>query len=164
MTTHGRDGGGSVPAAASAGREVVVRAARAGDAPALAAPVTELGYPSDATQITRRFGGLSAGHDDAVFVIVTHARKVVGFVHVAERRLLVSEPFAELEGLFVAEAARRRGAAGRLIAAAEQWALARGIGELRVRARVERDVADLAYRRRGFDLAKEQRLFVKRLA
>ena len=37
------------------------------------------------------------------------------------------------------------------------------MGELRVRARLERDVADRFYRRRGFALEKEQRVFVKRL-
>jgi aminoglycoside 6'-N-acetyltransferase I len=98
-----------------------------------------------------------------VFVAVTESAEVVGFVHVAERRLLVSEPFVELEGLIVAAAARRRGVAGLLIAAAERWALGRGVGELRVRARLERDVADLVYRRRGFELEKKQRVFSKRL-
>ena len=44
---------------------------------------------------------------------------VVGFVHGAEKRLLVSEPLVELGGLIVAAAARRRGAAAALIAAVE---------------------------------------------
>ena len=142
---------------------VTVRVARASDAPALAALATELGYPADAEGIARRLSGLLRGRDDVVFVVVADETAIVGFVHAAEKRLLVSEPFVELEGLIVTAAARRRGGAGELIAAVERWALAREVTELRVRARVERDVADLFYRRQGFVLEKQQRVFAKRL-
>ena len=143
--------------------QVTVRAARAGDAPALAALSTELGYPVEAAQIATRLSGLLAGADDVVLVAVASERQVVGFVHAAEKRLLVSEPFVELEGLIVAAGARRRGAAGLLLEAVERWTRARGVGELRVRARLERDAADLFYRRRGFELEKQQRVFTRRL-
>ena len=142
---------------------VTVRAARAGDAPALAALATELGYPSQTARIAVRLHGLLAGVDDVVFVAVADGAQIVGFVHAAEKRLLVSEPFVELEGLIVAAAARRQGAAGLLVEAVEAWTRERGVGELRVRARFERDVADRFYRRRGFELEKEQRVFVKPL-
>ena len=158
-----RDHDAGVVATPGAAGSIGVRAARAGDESALAALSSALGYRADAARIERRLSVLAAGVDDVVFVAVTESAEVVGFVHVAERRLLVSEPFAELEGLIVAAAARRRGVAGLLIAAAEQWALGRGVGELRVRARLERDVADLVYRRRGFELEKKQRVFSKPL-
>jgi len=157
----GRDAG--VVATPGGAKSIGVRAARKGDEPALAALSSALGYPADAAGIERRLSVLAAGADDVVFVAVTESAEVVGFVHVAERRLLVSEPFVELEGLIVAPAARRRGVAGLLIGAAEGWALERGVGELRVRARLERDVADLVYRRRGFELKKNQRVFGKPL-
>jgi len=67
-----------------------VRAARKGDEPALAALSSALGYPADAGGIERRLSVLAAGADDVVFVAVTESAEVVGFVHVAERRLLVS--------------------------------------------------------------------------
>ena len=142
---------------------VTVRVARASDAPALAALATELGYPADAESVARRLSGLLASRGDVVFVAVADGAEIVGFVHGAEKRLLVSEPFVELEGLIVTAAARRRGAAGELIAAVERWTLAREVTELRVRARVERNVADLFYRRQGFVLEKQQRVFAKRL-
>jgi GNAT superfamily N-acetyltransferase len=143
--------------------QVTVRAARAGDAPAHAALSTELGYPVEAAQIATRLSGLLAGADDVVLVAVAAEREIVGFVHAAEKRLLVSEPFVELEGLIVAAGARRRGAAGLLLEAVERWTRARGVGELRVRARLERDAADLFYRRRGVELEKQQRVFTRRL-
>jgi cobalt/nickel transport system ATP-binding protein len=158
-----RDRDAGVLARLGGAGSIGVRAARKGDEPALAALSSALGYRADAVRIERRLSVLAAGVDDVVFVAVTESAEVVGFVHVAERRLLVSEPFVELEGLIVAAAARRRGVAGLLIAAAERWALGRGVGELRVRARFERDVADLVYRRRGFELEKKQRVFSKRL-
>lgn len=151
--------GGAVKAAG-----VTARIARESDAPALATLATELGYPVDAEAIARRLTGLLSGRDDVVFVAVADETEIVGFVHAAEKRLLVSDPFVELEGLIVTAAARRRGAAACLIAAVERWTLARAVTELRVRARVERNVADLFYRQQGFALEKQQRVFAKRLA
>ena len=146
------------------GDGIVVRAARAGDAPALAALSTELGYPCDTVQIEPRLSALLASDRDAVFVVEAEGSEVVGFIHGAEKQLLVSERYVELGGLIVASAARRRGAARLLIAAVEHWARERGVGLLRVRTRLERDVAHVSYRRCGFELEKEQRVFVKWLA
>ena len=142
---------------------VTVRLAGPSDAPALADLATELGYPVDAAGIARRLSGLLRGRDDVVLVAVADETEIVGFVHAAEKRVLVSEPFVELEGLIVTASARRRGGAGELIAAVERWTLAREVVELRVRARVERNVADLFYRQQGFALEKQQRVFAKRL-
>ncbi len=142
---------------------VAARRAGPGDASALAALATELGYPSDAPGMAARLDGLLASVADVVFVAALGDGELLGFVHAAEKRLLVSEPFVELEGLIVSAAARRRGAAALLVAVVEGWSLERGVGELRVRARVERDVADRFYRDRGFALEKQQHVFVKRL-
>jgi GNAT superfamily N-acetyltransferase len=143
--------------------EVTVRPARADDAPVLTVLSAELGYPAERAQIERRLRGVLASGDDAVFVAVTEGAGVVGFVHALEKRLIVNEPFVELGGLIVAAGARRRGAARLLIEAVERWATARGVDLLRVRTRKEREVADVAYRRCGFELEKEQRVFTKRL-
>ena len=154
-----------VGASGSQGRggAVVARVALPGDAPALAALATELGYPADGARMEARLSGLLSVDADIVFVAEREGGEIVGFVHAAEKRLLVSDPFVELEGLIVAAAARRRGVAALLIAAVESWSLERGVGELRVRARLERGVADRFYRGRGFSLEKEQRVFAKRL-
>jgi cobalt/nickel transport system ATP-binding protein len=161
---HGHDHGGD-GAAGAPRSDGAVAARRAGphDASALAALATELGYPSEPAGMAVRLSGLLTSAADAVFVVADAGGELLGFVHAAEKRLLVSEPFVELEGLIVSAAARRRGVAALLVAAVEHWSLERGVGELRVRARVERDVADRFYRGRGFDLEKQQRVFVKRL-
>jgi GNAT superfamily N-acetyltransferase len=181
VTTQKPAGDHDTTATRGARDSVTVRPARADDAPALAALSTELGYPAEEAQIERRLKVLLASDDDVVFVaaragavaagagVLAGAQaqrrgpELLGFVHAAQKRLLVSEPFVELEGLIVAAAARRHGAAAALVAAVERWSLARGVGELRVRARLERDVADRFYRGRGFELEKKQRVFSKRL-
>lgn len=182
MTTRRPAGDHDATATRDARDGVTVRPAGAGDALALAALSTELGYPAETTQIEHRLKVLLASDDDVVFVAAAGAAagagvvaaaagaqsqgrgpELLGFVHAAEKRLLVSEPFVELEGLIVAAAARRRGAAAALVAAVERWSLARDVRELRVRARLERDAADRFYRGRGFELEKQQRVFCKRL-
>ncbi len=142
---------------------VAVREARAGDAAALAGLMTELGYPTAKPRAAERLAALFASADDVVFVAVAADGAVVGFVHAAERRLLVSERFVEMEALIVTAAARRHGVAAGLVDAVEAWTRARGVAELRVRARIERDAAHRFYQERGFALAKQQRLFVKAL-
>jgi GNAT superfamily N-acetyltransferase len=142
---------------------VTIREARAGDAAALAALVTELGYPTGESRAAERLAALFTGEDDVVFVAVAADDTVVGFVHAAERRLLVSDRFVEIEALIVTVAARWHGAGAGLVGAAEAWTLARGVPELRVRVRTERDAANRFYRGRGFARAKQQRLFVKAL-
>ena len=67
-------------------RGVTVRAARAGDAPALAALATELGYPSDTARIAPRLNGTAGERDDVVFVAAAEGGEIVGFVHAAEKR------------------------------------------------------------------------------
>jgi GNAT superfamily N-acetyltransferase len=123
--------------------------------------MTELGYPTDERRAAARLSDASA--DDAVFVAVATTGVVVGFAHAAECRLLVSDRFVEMEALIVTAAARRHGAAAALVAAVEGWTVARGVAELRVRARIERDVAHSFYLGRGFAVAKQQRLLIKRL-
>ena len=164
MTTKQPNGNGDAPGTGGGRESVTVRAARAGDAPALAALATELGYPTDTALIEPRLSAVLGSDHDVVFVAETAGGAVVGFIHGAEKQLLVSERYVELGGLIVAAAARRRGAARLLIAAVEHWARERGVDLLRVRTRFEREVAGIAYRRCGFELEKEQRVFIKQLA
>jgi len=142
---------------------VTIRQAHADDAAALVALMTEVGYPTPGPRAAERLAVLFPSEDDVVFVAVAADNTVVGFVHAAERRLLVSDRFVEMEGLIVTASARRHGAAASLVAAVEDWTPARGVAELRVRARIERDDAHRFHQERGFALAKRQRMFVKPL-
>ena len=136
-----------------------IRAARDGDARAIAALSGELGYPTRAEDVGRRLTRVARADDHAVYVADDDG-SVVGWIHVFASLRLESEPFAELGGLVVGEAWRGRGIGRRLIERASRWARDQSFEALRVRTRAEREDAHRFYRRIGFRLAKTQRVFV----
>lgn len=143
---------------------VVVRGAALDDAAALAELSRQLGYPASAVEVAMRLAPMLASDDHLVVVACAHDEGVVGWAHVFLARRVESAPFAELGGLVVEQSVRGRGVGRRLVAAAEAWAVERGVLKLRVRTRVERTDAAAFYPRLGFDPTKDQRVFDKRLA
>ncbi|MEM7355073.1 MAG: GNAT family N-acetyltransferase [Acidobacteriota bacterium] len=137
-----------------------IRSATAGDADSLAALSIELGYTTDSQAVAERLARLMALEDHAVFVAEDDTGSMVGWIHVFGALRLESDPFAELGGLVVAAAQRRRGIGRLLCESARDWAQQRGYGALRVRTRIEREEAHKFYRRLGFRSAKIQRVFV----
>ena len=135
--------------------------AEAADAPAIAALCAQLDHPATAEAVLRRLAGL----DPAVHAVFVAQRDgaVVGWAHVAETRALEYEPCAELLGLVVDEGARSGGVGAALVAAAEQWARACGLSEMRVRSRDTRARAHAFYRREGYEDWKRQAVFRKQL-
>jgi GNAT superfamily N-acetyltransferase len=130
------------------------------DAPAIAELAGELGYAVEPAEIGRRLGSLDPG--DEVWVGETGGL-VVAWIHVGERRGLVSAPRAEILGLVVAEAYRGRGIGRLLVASAETWAAARGLGSVLVRSALHRDEAHAFYAKLGYRETKRQAVFVKDL-
>ena len=146
----------------SNGVGIVFRPAAAQDAEALVALCAELGYPTSAEDLRSRIAAL--GEDDAV--VLAEAEEdggVVGWVHVMRAVSLVSGAQAVIAGLVVQEALRGRGVGRRLVGAAEGWARSRGLSQLALRCRVERDGAHAFYRRVGFEERKRQVLFAREL-
>ena len=139
---------------------VIVREARPGDAPALAALAGVMGYDVTAGEAAERLARQLSEASGAVFVAEIDGR-VAGYVQAVERRILVVEPFVELGGLAVLPGARRRGLARLLLAAVDAWAASRGFDLVRVRSRRERDDAHATYLACGFALDKEQLVFSK---
>ena len=70
---------------------------------------------------------------------------------------------AEVVGLVVDADARRAGAGRRLVAAAEDWARAQGMGELFLRSNVVRPEAHAFYPALGFERSKTQHVYRKAL-
>ena len=140
-----------------------IRPATLEDAPAIASLAGELGYPTEAAEMRSRLGALLQSEDSAVFVGVAGVA-VIGWANVAAVRLVESEPYAELRGLVVAAALRSRGAGGRLLLAAEEWARARGLARIRVRSNVTRERTHAFYERHGYTITKSQKVVDKRLA
>jgi len=66
-------------------------------------------------------------------------------------------------GLVVTAAERGAGIGARLIAEAEAWARAQGVGSVRVRSNVTRERTHRFYLRAGYAITKTSYLFVKQL-
>ena len=145
-------------------RDLIIRAAGPGDAPALGALSTELGYPSSAAENADRLERVLAASGHRVLVAETEAHEIIGWIHVFGTVRVESDGFAELGGLVVTESWRGRGAGTRLVTAAERWASDHGYHKLRIRSRVERAEAHGFFERLGFAGCKTQRVFERSLA
>lgn len=133
------------------------------DAAAVARLATQLGYPSTAAQIERRLQALEKSPDARVLVAEAPDGAVQGWIHVFGRRMLESDPDAEIGGLVVDEAARGRGVGSALVASAEAWARERGYDIVSVRSNVIRAGAHEFYKSRGYQVLKSQYKLRKKL-
>ena len=103
-------------------------------------------HEAEQLQITadlRRFGVMVAADEQSL----------VGFVEVSLHDRADgchTSPVGYIEGWFVDEPARRLGIGGRLIKAAEQWALASGCREMASDARLENHVSIAAHNSLGY--------------
>jgi GNAT superfamily N-acetyltransferase len=140
-------------------RDLVIRAAGPGDAPALGALSTELGYASSDAETADRLQRVLAAPSHRVLVAENASNEIVGWIHVFGAVRVESDGFAELGGLVVTESWRGRGAGTRLVTAAERWASDHGYHKLRIRSRVERSEAHGFFERLGFAGCKTQRVF-----
>lgn len=142
---------------------VAVRQMRPEDAGAVARLITQLGYPSTEDEIRRRYD-LIKDRWDARLLIAQHAgTSIVGWVHVQALYLLETDARAEIFGLVVAETARGTGVGRRLMEAAEEWALLRGLSVMGLRSNYLRTEAQGFYEHLGYKVIKTQNAFRKNL-
>jgi GNAT superfamily N-acetyltransferase len=141
---------------------MIIRMMDGRDVDRVADLLTELGYPSTAEQIARRFTHID-GRPDQALLVADDGSGVVGWMHVGAHPFLESDESAEILGLVVADGQRSRGIGAALVAAAETWATEHGCQVLRVRSRVTRDRAHVFYERGGFERIKTQHCFQKTL-
>jgi len=142
---------------------ISIRAMVAGDAPAVARLATQLGYPSSARQIERRWETVCSSGDSEALVAVGPDGAVLGWIHVFQTRLLESDPVAEIGGLVVDEGARGRGIGAMLVVSAEAWAVGREFSAVTVRSNVIRKEAHAFYQKLGYSAQKSQVKFRKTL-
>lgn len=140
-----------------------IREAGVGDAGALAALATQLGYPADATAIARRLHGLPGRDDGLVLVAESDDGRVRGLARAVPQHFVIDEPFVELAALVVDAAGRGDGVGAALLAAVEGWAREGGFTSVHVRSNVIRTRAHAFYLREGYAEWKRQAVFVKRL-
>ncbi|MGH8110577.1 MAG: GNAT family N-acetyltransferase [Rhodanobacteraceae bacterium] len=138
-----------------------VRAARPGDAAALAGLATQLGYPADEGAVARRLSAI-VGDDVGISLVALAADgSVCGFARALPQHFVVEESFVELAALVVADAVRGLGVGAALLARVEAWAREQGFFDVRVRSNVIRGRAHRFYLREGYVEAKRQVVFSK---
>jgi GNAT superfamily N-acetyltransferase len=140
-----------------------IRRANREDTASLTVLSEQLGYIASTDEILERLLKLHGMEEHAIFVAVDQTDSVLGWIHVLVGHRLVTETFAELGGLVVAEEYRGQGIGGSLLRKAEEWAVEKGLDLLRIRARSSRQRAHQFYTRMGYQLSKEQKIFVKSL-
>ena len=143
------------------GRQVTIRLANAGDAQRIAILSGQLGYPATEVEVLRRLDRIRRDKEHAVYVAEWSDGRVVGWVQVHVRKLLVAEPLGEIEGLVVDESCRSSGIGRLLLQRAERWARGKGCWASSVHSNIIRERAHAFYARIGYDVVKTQRVFRK---
>jgi GNAT superfamily N-acetyltransferase len=138
-----------------------IRSATINDASDLSELSGQLGYPTSDLEIKDRLNSMLSSNDHVVYVAFEPNGRTVGWIHVFKSQRVESESFAEIGGLIVSEAFRRKGIGKKLVKAAEEWTLQKKLPKLRVRSKLEREGAKRFYSNLGFSISKQQRVFDK---
>lgn len=142
---------------------VEVRQMRPEDTSAVAALTTQLGYPSTEDEIRRRYDLIKDRWDARVFVAQHAGNVIIGWIHVQATYMLESDARAAIWGLVVSDKARGSGVGRRLVEAAEEWALLRGLSVIVVNSNYLRTEAQGFYEHLGYTVTKTQNAFRKSL-
>jgi GNAT superfamily N-acetyltransferase len=138
-----------------------VRPATHADAPAIAALLDQLGYPTSPEAIPTRLAALDA-QGGIVFVALTEQACIVGLASGARHATLHADGEVAYITALVADAnARRRGVGRTLVVALERWAAAHGCSRLSVTSAEHRADAHAFYPQCGFPYTG--RRFTKKL-
>ena len=109
----------------------------------------------------RRLDQLRHDESSAVFVAERSDGRVVGWVQVCVRKLIMADRQGEIDGLVVDEDCRRCGIGQMLARQAEQWARAKACEVLSLRSNVVRKEARPFYEGIGYSVVKTQWTFRK---
>jgi GNAT superfamily N-acetyltransferase len=140
----------------------VLRRAEGYDAAAVAELAGQLGYPSDeALMRVRLEAAQQCGTRDVI--VAERDGRVRGWIEVMIIESLANDPFAEIHGLIVDEEERGLGLGAQLVAAAEAWAVERGLIRIRVRSNVARERTRKFYEKHGYTVTKTSNVFDKML-
>ena len=142
---------------------VDVRQMRPEDTSSVAALTTQLGYPATEDEIRRRYDLIKDRWDARLFVAQHAGNVIVGWIHVQATYLLECDARAEIWGLVVSDKARGTGVGRRLVEAAEEWALIRGLDVIVLRSNYLRTEAQGFYEHLGYTVTKTQNAFRKNL-
>ena len=140
--------------------DLAIRGAETGDAAALADLMTQLGYPTRASEMEMRMEAICADKNYATLVAVSDG-KVCGMIGTfTSYSYEHNSPSGRILALVVSEKMRGRGVGRALIAAAENHLAQKNIRRIAVNTRFERKEAHefyekVGYTRNGYRFVKE---------
>ncbi len=144
------------------GSIVLVRTMTPGDVGAVTALSLQLGYHVDLASVDAAMP--TALRSPSTAFVAEFESGVVGWVHAYVSVLLqYPHPFVEIGGLVVDGNSRGSGVGRALMEAVEQWALERGLDEVRLRSGAARHDAHKFYESLGYQIEKSSYTFSKRL-
>jgi GNAT superfamily N-acetyltransferase len=139
---------------------MLIRALRPSDLVAVKELLHQLGYDIETGELAKRINGVLA--DPTHFVVVANAAGgVCGLVHAFERPALEKSYDVVVQSLVVDQRARKTGIGKQLMAAAETWARTRGVHQVVLYTRIDRDDARLFYERTGYRWSATSHLMTK---
>lgn len=120
------------------------------DAPAVAALVTALGYPTNARDMKERLAGLFADPNYATFVAELDG-VVAGMAGACQARFYEKDGvYVRLVALVASEQTSGRGVGAALVRQVEGWGRERGASEIFINSGVQRESARRFYERLGY--------------
>lgn len=143
--------------------KIKVRTATVDDTAALCRISTEdLGYKCDEALVRKRIEELDHRREE-VFIAEIDGEGA-GYIHVDVFKTLYMEDMVNYLGVAVSSKFRRMGVGSAIIAAAEEWALGKGIYKVRLDSGEKRTGAHKFYEKLGYENDKMQKHFIKTLA
>jgi GNAT superfamily N-acetyltransferase len=134
------------------------------DIPELTRLAFQLGYPEPIPTIELRFRRIHKDRrDHCIFVAVRSPPQtsMIGWIHVFIDKLLTTGPRVEVGGLVVDEKYRGRGVGATLLLRAEVWAQKKGYSPIVVRTNVVRQQAHKFYKKSGYQLLNQAKVYTK---
>jgi len=139
-----------------------IRRAQLTDAPAIAALSAELGYPADPNTVRERLKRI-LNHRDHHMAVAVADQQVAGWLQAHASDMLGSGFRAEIVGMVVSQAFRRRGLGRLLVESTVAWAREIEAEMIVVRSNVARAESHHFYPALGFAIWKTQTVYRMRL-
>lgn len=144
----------------------MIQKATVADAKAIAVLAVQMWDSAAAAELEQEFVETLRKDSSAVYLDIEDG-KAVGFAQCGLRQDYVegtsSSPVGYLEGVFVEEAYRRRGIAGKLVEACEQWAVEKGCTEFASDCELDNAASIAFHQHMGFVEANRIVCFVRKL-
>lgn len=139
--------------------KVTIKQAMPDDAAAIAELSGQLGYASEIKATSNRLSAIMKEDSSNCVFVAVYNSVLIGWIHGFYAQRIESDPFVEIGGLVVEEHYRKMGAGKLLVENVMNWALSKNCSTIRVRCNIKRVETHIFYKKIGFQLSKQQKIF-----